>query len=609
MAHLLALLSLLVGISASDTDAAQPTWRFVHITDAHVGAPGSLEKLNEIVAEINAMDPAPAFVIDTGDLTEFGAPSEWKAYDEAMKRLKVPFYSMLGNHDTRWSGTGKKGFEALFGPAHYSFDSNGWHFVVLDTSIRFDQHGYLDPEQLEWLRRDLASLPEGTPAAIACHHPPKFPQRSFMEGDDAFFGVIGPYNVRLAFTGHGHSFRKWRREGVQLLMTKAVMDGAYRIVEVGQSDVRTYIKWVGKSAALDTITPLIIPAGDEAASAPGEAAGAAIGGAIWTRNLGSAVQFPMLAIDGGVVVPTLGGKIFCLDLGDGSTKWELDLGSCAWAPQRCGEDLLLSSESGIVARVDAATGSARWEYRCAAPISGGVGADGESACFVDGNGCLLALDAATGKRRWDFAGMGPVEHPPAVSESGVFVANWSNRVFGVSSDGTKLWEHTVASNKYHSAGGGRLAVGDGLAVACCAERKNSEFPSVFALDVSTGRLVWGARTGSPGYCSPTIRDKRVYVTNLSGEVACLSLQTGETVWKKAAKGPIYSQEPCLFGERVYVCSLHGKVTVLSAQTGAIIAEVDLGLRDTYCLSSPVVSGGRLIVAAMDGTVSCLKGHQ
>jgi outer membrane protein assembly factor BamB len=604
LAYLLAILSALIGVSVPDSDSAQQPWRFVHITDAHVGASGGLDKLNEIVDEINAMDPLPEFVLDTGDVTEFGDAPSFKAYEDAMKRLKVPFHCTLGNHDTRWSGTGKAGFEGRLGPGHYSFGCKGWHFVVLDTSIRFDQHGYLGPEQLEWLRADLAAQSVGTPTVIACHHPPKFPNSAFMEGDDAFFEAIRGRNVRLVLTGHGHSFRKWTRDGVQLLMTKAVLDGAYRVVEVASLDVKTYIGWVGKTPALDTITPVVGDQADEAAaSTPVQKLNPRVA---WSKELGGSVEQPIAPLNQDrVIVGDSSGTVTCLDLRDGSTAWNRELGSSASVSDGCGDAAVVCTESGSVSRLDSGSGDEIWAYRCGAPVGGGAGSDGELVCFVDGNGILHALNADTGEQLWELQGMGPVQHAPAVTESGIFVANWASRVFRVSRDGKKMWEYTVPSNKYYSAGGGRPAVGNGLVVACCSERKDSDIPSVFALDASTGKLVWGVRAGSVGYCSPAIQDKRAYVTDLSGEVVCLSLDDGKTVWRAKTAGSIWSQHPCISGGRVFVCSSGGKITVLSAQTGSVIDEIDLGLKDTYCLSSPAVSGGRLVVGAMDGTLACL----
>jgi hypothetical protein len=63
----LALVHLL-GASRQSPDS----FRFIHITDTHLTATGNTQPLKDLVATVNAMDPKPAFVVDTGDVTEAG---------------------------------------------------------------------------------------------------------------------------------------------------------------------------------------------------------------------------------------------------------------------------------------------------------------------------------------------------------------------------------------------------------------------------------------------------------------------------------------------------------------------------------------------------------
>ena len=98
----------------------------------------------------------------------------------------IPIEHVIGNHDvvgrTVASGVtpsdplyGKKAFEQQFDAKTYrSFDRKGYHFVVLDSiqitpEREFD--AFVDPEQIAWLKKDLAGLPTGTPIVVACHVP------------------------------------------------------------------------------------------------------------------------------------------------------------------------------------------------------------------------------------------------------------------------------------------------------------------------------------------------------------------------------------------------------------------------------------------------------
>jgi 3',5'-cyclic AMP phosphodiesterase CpdA len=117
--------------------------------------------------------------------------AQWDVWDSVLRReLQVPARFALGNHDIwGWGIRGRPGLEREkgYGKAlalerlalpdrYYSFDQNGWHFVVLD-SMQPDfanKHNYtasLDEAQFAWLARDLAAVPPTTPIGILSHIP------------------------------------------------------------------------------------------------------------------------------------------------------------------------------------------------------------------------------------------------------------------------------------------------------------------------------------------------------------------------------------------------------------------------------------------------------
>jgi 3',5'-cyclic-AMP phosphodiesterase len=97
----------------------------------------------------------------------------------------LPVHHCLGNHDlAAWNKVaeaandpryGKKLTMQKFGmkDRYYSFDRNGWHFVVLDY-MRSSEPGKftaeIDPDQMAWLREDLAKNKE-RPALVLTHAP------------------------------------------------------------------------------------------------------------------------------------------------------------------------------------------------------------------------------------------------------------------------------------------------------------------------------------------------------------------------------------------------------------------------------------------------------
>lgn len=141
-------------------------FRVVINADPHVSGeqPGQVRPFNriarEFVAEVNALNPQPAFVIFDGDEYERNAyPASVESLERILKDLKPLPVLVTGNHDVRDSDV-----DRIFRPVQkklngttedtFSFDAGRWHFVVMPTrelvNTRETQDAFL-----AWLDRDL----------------------------------------------------------------------------------------------------------------------------------------------------------------------------------------------------------------------------------------------------------------------------------------------------------------------------------------------------------------------------------------------------------------------------------------------------------------------
>jgi 3',5'-cyclic AMP phosphodiesterase CpdA len=217
---------------------SRPT-TFLHLTDLHIAQPGvpddflnsdTSATLAAVLADIKAMDPAPDFIIVSGDLTNRGTEPAFaelkRLFDEAA--LTIPVILALGNHDTR-----APFYKVMLGQpenadAPYDYDQviAGVHVVVLDTSIPKQGHGALEPGQLDWLRDRLDAHPD-VPKLIVMHHPPSLDgdveqewQGMTVADTAAIAGLLkGRTNILGILCGHLHHDRVSNWHGVPLIMT------------------------------------------------------------------------------------------------------------------------------------------------------------------------------------------------------------------------------------------------------------------------------------------------------------------------------------------------------------------------------------------------------
>jgi 3',5'-cyclic AMP phosphodiesterase CpdA len=127
--------------------------------------------------------------------------------------LPLPVFVIPGNHDRR--GNFREGLKHLPGVVEdhhyvqYSVDEYPVRLVMLDTLVPGAGHGELRPDQLEFLDRTLAAVPD-KPTIVGMHHPPfacgiAHMDRINLRDAHAFAAVIARHRqVERVICGHHH---------------------------------------------------------------------------------------------------------------------------------------------------------------------------------------------------------------------------------------------------------------------------------------------------------------------------------------------------------------------------------------------------------------------
>src|ERR1700676_2709648 len=155
---------------------------FVQISDSHIGFnkpanPDVTITLREAIAKVNALPTRPSFVLHTGDLTQLSKPEEFDTLAESLKSLKIDhIFYVPGEHDVL-NDNGQM-FHERFGKGTqgdgwYSFDQKGAHFIGLVNvlNLKAGGLGYLGPQELQWIEKDVAGLKSSTPIVVFAHIP------------------------------------------------------------------------------------------------------------------------------------------------------------------------------------------------------------------------------------------------------------------------------------------------------------------------------------------------------------------------------------------------------------------------------------------------------
>jgi 3',5'-cyclic AMP phosphodiesterase CpdA len=234
---------------------AAESFEFAHLTDLHLQpemrAAEACGMCLEKVARLR-----PDFVVTGGDLVFDAAETDWRRaelqYDlleKTLRPLKMPLHHAIGNHDLYGVATksrvaasaahfGKKVFEERMGPRYKSFAHKGWQFVMLDSigtkANGRDFEGWIDAEQIEWLRGGLAARRPRGRLIVVTHvplvssvlqlvaDPWKSAETYLVKNAREVLEVLWPYEPRMVLQGHTHIRERVLYRGCEFVTSGAV---------------------------------------------------------------------------------------------------------------------------------------------------------------------------------------------------------------------------------------------------------------------------------------------------------------------------------------------------------------------------------------------------
>ncbi|MFA4868985.1 MAG: calcineurin-like phosphoesterase family protein [Pedobacter sp.] len=172
-----------------------------------------------VVSELEGVKNV-AFGLSMGDLVG-NNPDLFMPYIKAIKKIGIPWYNLMGNHDINFDVKEDKysdeSFEAHFGPADYAFNYGDVHFIVLDDILYPDPRdgksywGGLRKDQLEFVANDLKFVPKDKLVVIAFHIPigEAGNNEGFREEDrKRLFELLADFPNTLSLSAHTHNQRQ-----------------------------------------------------------------------------------------------------------------------------------------------------------------------------------------------------------------------------------------------------------------------------------------------------------------------------------------------------------------------------------------------------------------
>jgi outer membrane protein assembly factor BamB len=618
---------------------------FVHISDTHIGVPGHETRLAEALQDIKTNFPDTAFIINTGDVTEAGYDEQYTSYTEIIKKSPVKIYPVVGNHDARWSESGKENFKEHCGPTYISFEYNGVHFYLLDVAMLIEQYGHFDGQQVEKLKAELAKLGPDEPAVLACHHPP-LSTGHYIDNEYEMAELLRHYNVPLFLDGHGHGLPRWTVNGTTYAMGGSTSNGgapsnSYRIYHVypDHIDLQTRVFSHNRTRTEEPVQ-LNVPKSQvgELKQIANENSDLAFeletSGSAKVKSgsytLDKALTGTLVQVENGLVHidpqslnPGRHQIVEEFVDDEGSTEVRtayfetelstapkilrhFDLKSGVQAhPVIDGDTLYVASNDTYVRSFDLNTGKLNWEKSLNREILSSPAIVDDSIVVGSLDTHVYCLNKQDGSVKWDFPTKGAVMATPLIQKQTVYVGSGDYHMYALNLKNGKLkWK--FAAEKLIKAtpafAKGRLYFG----------AWDNRF---YCLDAKTGSEVWNVPASTSAHFSaatfnPVAVDNKIIVTTHDYSVRCLDQGVGSHIWlykpTKDELGPSYSSA-VIDGGVAYMGSINGHVVGHDLDTGEKVFDVDVRPAKTDPLfdSIPLLVNGKIFVGSVGGNLYCV----
>ncbi len=613
---------LLVACLLFHAVAYAQSFRFAQLTDIHLNRGNASREadLQQSISAINAMDDID-FVLITGDVSEEGDRATLQQAKEFFDQLRVPYYIVMGNHETKWSDSGCTAWQEIFGYERFQMQHQGVHFLGFNTGpLMRMAYGHVVPQDLSWLEQQLRRIPKEEPVIIVTHYPliPGEMDNWYQATD-----ILRHYNVRLCIGGHYHQLQNLSYDGIPGILMRATCSDSekpsgFGVYEVTPDSIRVYGHTYGQPAAYFASYSMHGPIRDVNGDKLDPNAGAKSYPSMqdnstyrqvqetWIMQTGVGIYSSPAYYKGKVFVGDDLGVLSAYDVRDGKCLWQFRTGArIVGTPAADQGVVVVGSADHYIYGLAANSGKLLWQVPCDEPVLGAVTIH-SNQCYVGASDHRMrCINLKTGKLRWALDGIqGYIETKPLVTSQHVVFGAWDNQMYCADrKTGTLQWTWRVDKPGTHYSPAAVWPVeAEGKVFIADPER------ALTAIDAQTGETVWRTKQSMVRETVGLSHDKkRIYSKTMNDSIVCYQTAGNKPVelWATAV-GFGYEHAPSMPVEEggvVYGSTKEGMIFALEALSGRLLWRHKIG----NSLISTVVPIGnrRVLFTSSDGTIGLL----
>lgn len=311
------------------------------------------------------------------------------------------------------------------------------------------------------------------------------------------------------------------------------------------------------------------------------------------------------AAGGKVVLTTDRGWAVALDAKTGKELWAVRIGSTnRSSPTIHGDTVYLSGgQDGKIYALDLNNGSIKWNT-----ATGGA-AVYESPIYHEGtlfvssdltaNAQLYALNAETGAKQWSVKLGAPTYFGPSIGNGLIYIGSYDNQTIRALKieDGTEVWQKRISAEGIAS----KPAYSGGMLYFMGINFSN-DGGTLYAVDAATGADKWKVPgIGDTQAASPIVYENMVIIgSSAQPNLRAFDKETGKEIWSNKDVGTTLNSGSVTANGLLFFASTNGSVSVLDVYTGERLKDMILPV---YSTSGIPILPGQVILPYITGVES------
>lgn len=605
--------SVLIFLLLCGNSIFSQNFSFAVISDLHIeyNSESSTKDLLKCIEGINSTDSLD-FVIVSGDITENGDKLSLTKAKLLLDLIKIPYYIISGNHETKWSESGCTDFAKIFGYERFYFSHKNYHFFGFSSGpiIKMGD-GHIAKQDLNWLQNKLDSIPADQ-AIFPITHYPLLPQD--LDNWYDLVDIFQKNNIIAVLGGHYHQNRLFDYNGVRGILNRSTLSskkdhGGYNIYTV--SDSLRIKEVLTDSLVIEWLTLPLKPKKIETKNyqLPDYSINKNYKNveSIWIYDANSSVYTTPAVLKNSVFFGDESGNFYCLNIVNGNIIWKFSSNSRIISSPAIGNSkVVFGSTDNSIYCLDTKNGKLIWKVDTGNPVTGSPAIDKNVVYIGNGSGKMLAIHLDNGKVIWtsDIC-KNYIETRPLTDDNNIYFGAWDTNFYALNKkNGALLWKWNNGNTRMHFSPAAVLPV-------CSKNKIFIVAPDRYwtAIDKKSGRTIWRTNEFKVRETLGISNDKKViFSRTLDERVIALSATDtfSKVLWNRQIPFG-YDHAPSMLVENystVIFGTKNGLINGINSKNGELLWQYKFG--NSIISTIIPINKNEFIFSTVEGKVARLK---